>query len=64
MSQHFAEDHSIAAHSKGDVIRKGRGTGLISVGEKRQSRLELISYGTQSYWTGDTGRFSVRWLIT
>jgi hypothetical protein len=45
--QHFAEDYSIAVYEKGDGRRKGGGTGLTSVGETRQSRLELSSCGTE-----------------
>jgi hypothetical protein len=45
--QHFAGDYSIAVYEKGDVRRKECGTGLTSVGETRQSPLELGSCGTE-----------------
>ena len=43
MTQYFAEYYSIASHGKENVSRKGCGTGLPSVGETKQSRLELSS---------------------
>jgi len=58
-SQHLAGEYSITVREKGAMRRKGCGSGGTSVGDMRQSRLELISCGTQSWRTVDTEICSV-----
>lgn len=56
-TQHFAEYYTTVAHKKVIVNRKGVVSGLTYVGDTMQLRLEPISCGTQSLWTGDTEIF-------
>ena len=56
-SQHFAGYYSVTVNENRAVRRKECGTVLTSVGETRQSRMELISCGIRSWWTGDCETF-------